>query len=660
MCFGILLLGCSNAAASINYEPVDDATGLLFERISAVRHVTDQRFVFVFTIDYQPLLEELTKIYEFVRDNEAGDCTLLKAIKPSKPMAILNRVTKQLASLTQINRNFVSYTLNKAHLKTNEVYEEPLDFIDYEDTRPPQNIVDADAKNKPPHWSLLSAGDVRALLTADPRDRVKLLPAMSTSNVTTKYLEYEACMDDSRSVKNKCLYLADMHTAMNLKLADAAGFANTLDRLIKQTYRNKLNNINFVLDDNTLLNEMRQLVSKLDKQNLSWVVNFERKANALFDLSQAYKLHLYASKNTIILCVAMPLVDTTALQYSLYKVATVPFCRGTMCLMMVPANKYIAVTDTRNYYTQVPDDFRLQCWQFLGYDEFLCPTSPRIATVDSGVCEIEMFMGRYANDIDVLCDVRVANNNAKQVLLNTLVDKRKWIYQFSSNAELVYTCNEHGYTYATIIVPAGVGVLTASPSLTCSVNVNKGALMFNVNTRFYATPSISYWPQRRFTYNSYVNASLLSQTSRQFADSVTNLSVQQLKTLRSRFHIQDYTQAPEIYFSPRVKEPETKPAHTNGNTVVLVSVLVAVGVFSALCVVGAYCLLKRHCVRRRNSVVVSFNNDDRQPMVAISNSARADVHINVPPNNNNLPKYEKAFLFPMEIKSINSTNNKFV
>lgn len=77
ICF-IALLGCTTAAASINFEPVDDASGLLFERIGAMRHVTDQRFVFVRTIDYQPLLEELTKIYEFVRDNEPGDCSILK------------------------------------------------------------------------------------------------------------------------------------------------------------------------------------------------------------------------------------------------------------------------------------------------------------------------------------------------------------------------------------------------------------------------------------------------------------------------------------------------------------------------------------------------------------------------------------------------------
>lgn len=655
ICF-IALLGCTTAAASINFEPVDDASGLLFERIGAMRHVTDQRFVFVRTIDYQPLLEELTKIYEFVRDNEPGDCSILKKIKPSRPMGTLSRIAKQLASLTQINSNFVSYAANS---NNNDVYAEPLDFVDYEDTRAPQNIIDVNTKNKPPRWSLLSAGDVRELLTADASDRVKLLPAMSTSNVTTKYLEYEACMDDNRSVKNKCLYLADMHTAMDLKLTDAASFANTLNRLIKQTYRNKLNNINFVLNDDVLLQEMHQLIRTLEKQNLSWVVNFERNANAQFDLSQAYKLHLYANKNTVILCVAMPLLDTAALQYNLYRVATVPFCRGTLCLMMVPATKYVAVTDTRNFYTQVSDDFQLKCQQFTGYDEFLCPASPRVATVDSGVCEIEMFMGRYVKDIDVLCDVRVASNDAKQVLLNTIVDKRKWLYQFSSSATVNYWCNEHDYTYATIIVPAGVGVLTALPSVTCSVTVNKNALTFNVDTRSYATVSTLYWPQRRFTFNNYVNASLLSQTSSQFADSVTNLSVQQLKTLRSRFHIQDYTQPPEVYFSQRINVPDTKPAQNNANAVVLISVLVSVGVFSAFCVIGAYCLLKRHCVRRRGSVVVSFTNDDRQPMVAISNRARADVHINVP-QNNSLPKYEKAFLFPMKIKSVNTTNNKFV
>lgn len=58
-------------------------------------------------------------------------------------MGTLSRIAKQLASLTQINSNFVSYAANS---NNNDVYAEPLDFVDYEDTRAPQNIIDVNTK----------------------------------------------------------------------------------------------------------------------------------------------------------------------------------------------------------------------------------------------------------------------------------------------------------------------------------------------------------------------------------------------------------------------------------------------------------------------------------------------------------------------------------
>ncbi|AAP29812.3 fusion protein [Choristoneura fumiferana multiple nucleopolyhedrovirus] len=646
----IVLFGCVSATNLISFEPIDDSAGLVFERVGALRHVTEQRFLFVQTIDYDPLLQELTKISDFVRDtrDNATGCPLLKLIKPGKPRATIFRINKHLASLTQINNEFVSYALNSADPINNEVEIE----FDYVDTRQ-QDTAFADAHN-PPHWSTVGAADIKALLAAPPpRDHAKVLPRISTANVTDKYLEYEACMDANRSAENECLYLTEMHNAMSRKLTDAASFAYTLDRLIKQTRRNKLNTTNNVLDDGALLREMRQLIKVLAARNLSWVVNFEREMNARFDLSQAYKLHLYANKNTRVLCIAMPLVDTTALQYNLYRVGTGPFFRGTMCLMMVPAASHVAVTDTRNFYTQVPVEFTTQCQHFSGYNEFLCPASPRVATFNSGVCEIEMFMGRHANNFDSLCDVRVADNNAKQVLLGILVNNRKWIYAFSSSATINYSCD--GHYDAVVNVPAGVGVITAQSLLICSVRVNRGALVFNVDTRSYVTDSRSYWPRHRFNYNDYVDASLLMQTSTPFANAVADLSVQQLQTLRSRFYIRDYTAPPKSFFSPRrndVDSPEL-PVPNEHNIIDLVSVLVGMGAVSVLCAIGAYCAFKRHRMHKRCSVVVSFSNDDHQPMVAISNSARANIHL----PQNNAPKYEKAFLFPMEIER---TNNKLV
>ncbi|AGR57168.1 F-protein [Choristoneura rosaceana nucleopolyhedrovirus] len=665
----VVLFNCAYATSLINFEPIDDSAGLMFERIGVLRHVTEQRFLFVQTIDYDPLLQELTKILNFARDtrNNATDCSLVKPIKPSKPSGTIARINKYLSSLTQLNNEYVRYTLNSEDRQNNEVYYDiNIEYVD----APQTDTVDA---HNPPHWSKVSAADVKAVLAAPSRKHVKMLtPILTADNVTThKYLKYEECMNKNRCAANECLYLKEMHSIMNSRFIENY-YVNTLDRLIKQTGRNKLNATNYVLDDKFLLHEMQKLEKNLTAHNLSWAVDFKRERNARFDLSQAYKLHLYANKNMVVLCIAMPLVDTAALKYSLYKVATVPFCRGSMCLMMVPAANYVAVTNTRNFYTYVPADFTTRCKRFTGYDdllcpaadsttrcerftsydEFLCPASRRVATLDSGLCEIEMFMGRYANDIDSLCNVRIADNNAKQVLLGVLVNNRKWIYAFSNNATVNYSCN--GHYDAVLNVPAGVGLVTAQSQLICSVSVNRDAVTFNVDTRSNVTNTRSYWPKNCFNYNNYVNASLLSTP---LTDAVTDLSVQQLKKLRSRFYIRDYTAPPNSYFSPRRNDvgAHEPPTQNKVNVVVLVSVLMATGAFSALCVLGVYCACKRYCMHKRCSVVVSFTNDDYQPMVAISNSARANLNIDMPQNN--VSKYEKALLFPMEI---HRTNNKFV
>lgn len=625
----IVLIGCASAVNVINFDPIDDAIGLMFEHVATLRHVTDQRFVFVKTIDYYPLLQELENISKFLHDprNDATSCPLVKIVKPGKLRSTLERISKYLSVLTQLNNEYVSYAVDFDSSGNNKVFTD-IEF-EYVDSR--QQSVD-DERN-PPHWSAFSADDAKALLKSPVRDRVKILPAISTATNT---------MSSYGTGNRSCLYLAYIHSMMNRKLAAAAHFVNTLDSLIQQTSLNKLNATNNMIDDNVLFDEMRQLVKMLAGYNLSWVVDFEREMNSRFDLSQAYKLYLYADKNVVGLYITMPLVNTKDLKYNLYRVATVPFCRGTMCLMMVPATSYIAVTDTRNYYTRVPDDYNLQCKKFTGYNEILCPFSPRIATMESDVCEIEIFMGRYVDNIDEVCDVRVADNAANQVFLDTLVDRHKWLYAFSSNATVGYLCTDQ-YRDVVVNVSAGVGLMTARPMINCSVRVNKGAIMFSVDTRIDVPASRSYWPRRRFDYNDYVDVSLLRQTSTRFADTINDLSVQQLKTLRSRFHIRDYTTPPKIFFSPRNNVHEPEQAQDNKTTIMIVSLPVVVSVIVIFCILAVCYFVKRYCIKRKDTIKVLFKNEDQQSI--------AGVQIDMPNN------YEKTFMFPMEVKR---TKNSFV
>nr|ABQ12356.1 F protein [Antheraea pernyi nucleopolyhedrovirus] len=635
-------------ADPLSFEPIDDASGLVFERLAALRHVSDERFVFIKTVDFDPLLQELSKIIEFLQDphNDATACPLVKAVKPKKPRAIAARIAKHLSSLTQLDPNFVSYEFDNTDPKINEVITDVVQF-DYVDSR--QQDADFDEAHSHAHWSDVNAADARALLRGAAANRAALLPAVTTANVTEKYLDFVMCINGNRSSDNECLYLVEMHKMMAHKLADAVVFADALDRFVKQTRRNKLNATNGLFDDTALLQEMRQLVKALARQNLSWAVDFARPINKQFDLSQAYRLHLYANKNEMVLCVAMPLMRVPTPVFSLYRVATVPFCRGTMCLMMVPSTSHIAVTDTRNYYAPVPADFNTLCKQFTGYDEFLCPASPRIATADSGVCEIEMFMGRYVANIDSLCDVRVADNG-KQLLLDPLVTDRKWLYSFARNVSVGYVCGDKLQEWETV-VPPGVGLVVAQPLQTCSARVIDYPLFFNVDSTFYAMPSRSYWPRKRFNYNNYVDAALLNQTSTPFADAVTDLSLAQLKTLRSRFHIRDYTASPKLFFSPRRDVQAPEPVYDTNTGAVLIFVLIGGG--GVLCLIAACCAAKRYCRRKRaGSVAVMFRNDERQPIITIANDMRG-LHIAVP-NNNAPPQYKKAMLFPMEIKQLNN------
>ncbi|QBC76105.1 fusion protein [Neophasia sp. alphabaculovirus] len=637
----------SGFADPISFEPIDDATGLMFERIASLRHVSEERFLFVKTLDYSPLLHELKSIADFLRDdvrNNATECPLVKLIKPGKPRATINRISKDLSLLTQLDATF--YKLDLDNSISNEVTNDVVfDYVDYR-----QQDADYANTHNPPHWSEVSVMDVRALMRGGSTNRGKVLAAVSTANVTDNFSKYITCMDGNRTEDNNCMYLNDMHKMMSRKLADATAFANTLDRFIKQTRRNKLNNTNNVFDDTTLLHEMRQLIRMLASQNLSWAVDFERSINAHFDLSQAYKLHLFADGNIVVLCIAMPLMKRVTSIYSLYRIATVPFCRGTMCLMMLPSASHIAVTNTRNYYTTVPDNYRTLCKEFTGYDEFLCPASERIATLNSGVCEIEMFMGRYAQDIDALCDVRVADNGAKQVLLDMLVHSRKWLYAFARNANVSYVCGDTYQEFVTAVSP-GVGLVVVQPLQSCSVRVNQGALMFTANTENYVTASTSYWPSRRFDYNKYVDASLLSQTSTPFADAVKNLSLTQLRTLRSRFYIRDYTAAPKNFFSPRNDVHAPQIVDKSIDLIYVIIIVLVVGIVSVISGVGL-CVFKRHRNNLRNvPFAVSFKNEELQPIITIGSDTHNNVHIKVP---NNSVHTTSLGMFPMEIKQINN------
>lgn len=124
-------------------------------------------------------------------------------------------------------------------------YDDGVDFDVYDEYEPSS------------HWSNMTVSDAKALLQNPPKDRVMFLDTVTTNNVSSKYEEYIDCIVSNRTVENECMFLANMMNVLNDKLDDAAALAKMLKRIVKQTRKNKLKISNTVIDDDTLLTEMK-------------------------------------------------------------------------------------------------------------------------------------------------------------------------------------------------------------------------------------------------------------------------------------------------------------------------------------------------------------------------------------------------------------------
>lgn len=95
----------------------------------------------------------------------------------------------------------------------------------------------------------------------------------------------------------------------------------------------------------------------------------------------------------------------------------------------------------------------------MGYNEFLCFEIELIVIMNLKVCEIEMFMGWYSDDVDNMCDIRVVNYNFKKVYVNILIDYWKWLYIFLNMIVFVYYYCYDVFVEVDIKVLFGVGVM---------------------------------------------------------------------------------------------------------------------------------------------------------------------------------------------------------
>ncbi|AGA16177.1 f protein [Thysanoplusia orichalcea nucleopolyhedrovirus] len=675
------LISLSSAATDrITFTPIEDNSGLAFERMYRLRHYADDRFVFVKKFDFYPVLQELENVKFNIKFYEAQvlTCKNVKKIKPDRSSTIKSRIERQMQNLKQLNNNLITYSVDN-NMLSNDVlesikfeYKDSIEFAAYDDDDSSSGGGGGDIAEQG-HWSNLTVSDAQNLLRNPPKDRVAFLDTVTTSYVNTKYENYTKCLINNRTAENECMFLNDMMNMLNNKLDDAAALAKMLELITKQAHRNKLNTSNSNVNDAILLTEMKKLSQALNNQNRAWVVDFNKDMDDRFDLSQVYKLHLYLENNVVIMFITMPLLNSSTVPFNLYRVVTIPFCRGKMCLFMVSNHEYFAITDSKNYYVNVPDNFKHVCKEFTGYDEVLCPESNSLATINSHVCEIEMFMGRYSNNIDDVCDIRVANYDPKKTYFNTVIDYRKWLYMFpNSTTAVYYYCNDVIVNGVAKIQP-GVGFMTSVISQTCSVQMSKDDII-TVASRLYSTPSTTYWPSKKFNFNNYIDQSLLKKASTSFIPTLNNFTRAALLQVRHKFHVREYTSStPHHFFYPSKiyinTASEEKIQDSSNTTIIIVSIIIVALVFLGFVIFLYFCVKKR-CNQFNNVVVQYRHNND---FVTIHNTLNEEsnvMHIDLPHNdgddddddddretlypiiNDNLLYNDKPVMYPMIIERI--------
>ncbi|ANF29764.1 F protein [Catopsilia pomona nucleopolyhedrovirus] len=722
-------LSSSKQQRRFQYTPIDDSAGIMFQRVHGLRHLADDRFVFVRSFDYLPLIQELAIMQIQIAKYQQNytDCGYAKRVNIKKIYSLLNRIKDQMASLQPLDKRYVTYNVNNDNnndnvednaLNDNNVYD-----IIYQDNDGALDVKkangingdsggDIDGNNS--KWNVLTENEARTILQRNETSKhngvdgemTAFLPPIDTARIVDKYANYIDCIVANHTADNNCKFVSDMMTVLANKMDDAISYVKMFEQLVKQVNRNKLIMSNGVMDDGTLMKEMKKYTMQLYNKRLSWVVksgsgndggndNYEN--NNYFDLSQVYKLHMYAANDkhySAILFITMPLVKNNTIAYNVYNIVTIPFCRGDVCLFMVPNSDRVAVSTTKNYYLPLPsgnnDNYYSECVYFAAYNEYLClkknNTMP-LATLNSNVCEIEMYMGRYAaNNIDALCDIRMGNFDNDTVYATTLQDTRKWLCLFPTNATVAVDCfTSNNNNNNTFIVSRGVGIIEPR---SCLLRISSRIIIHSSDAsdnKFnnLNNESTIYWPKYKFNYSNYINESLLNSVRVKLPQKIySNFTRANLLLLTTKFYIRDYSSNGDGIILNRFFTPpqhnyavlhhapfNTKNAvdidninnkETSGGGTLIFIVLIVCGAiiacFTCICIV--FCYIKKYCRQSNNVTVEYYNDTDKQPIVNIQNNDTIDrgnlVYIKVPNQIESYDNvlYKKPTMYPMIIKQI--------
>jgi Baculovirus F protein len=629
-CFILLLLGIKVSAAAspvkLQYASVDDSSGLLFERLYAMRHVTTDRFVFIQQIDYLDMLQDLQNMHIMIKNHEgdmidcghAGYQQYLDFITYK-----IETFNKYLSALQSLDTTYVRYAWDSM-ITNNEVID--INGSDYESDEP------FDAKRNVfsnPEWGNLNAKTAKLLLSS----RNDFVQRYAVKNTSTSNFSLK-----SKPYKTSCEYINNIIVMYTQVIPNVTDILSDLQALLISIRQNKLKNN--IFSEDFVFQEMKRLRGTLKKYGRAWVTdNKTDSKNGHFNLAESYRLHVYVRNYSVTLYVLMPLLNENSITYNIYKVMTVPFCRGKSCLFMIPTNEYIAVSESKNYYVPLQDDYKETCSLFAGYDEYLCPEIENVPTLNSNICEIEMFMGRYSH-VMTMCDLRLGGtlaNNKYYIIL--LVDFHKWMYVFVKTLNVSYFCNALDIAHGIITVPAGVGILSAQHGDVCSIRLD-GKDTISSDTRFYVTESTTYWPKKIFNYNDYFNQYVLGNASLKNLKKLSTFNRSSLLTLNRNFKVNDLQEV-NSYFVP---------IYSNSNEVVNINdddkpqpdssklVYLIIGILSIILLLSASilwywcCCLKKKSHRVIDNFAVKYTNfpkkiqnDKKYLMIQKPDDGRGDL-----------------------------------
>jgi hypothetical protein len=560
---------------------------------------------------------------------------------------LIERFNEYLSTIEVLDKDYLAYKWDGI-VTNNDVNN--FDYVDFyvDDTNLAEKHLVAEKSKSTmfPEWGKLDAKLAKVLLSKKLPENVLItwLPEKNTGVLDTHIA----------SENERCKYIENLIVVFSYLMKNATNDATTLQALISNVRANKLNNN--LLTDYKLLKEMKNATSVVRNRHRAWVNDNRTDSNGHFNLAEAYRLYLFMDKNySLILFVVMPLLNENNVSYNVYRIMTVPFCRGRICLFMIPNNEYIAVSMTKNYY--IPFSFE-ECTLFAGYDEYLCPETNTLPTINSKTCEIEMYMGRYANVMDKYCDLRLGTLLSDSAYILPLMEYRKWLYMFHKKLNIGYFCNELSNNDGTLSVGSGIGILSAKLADTCSVRISS-KMSIASDSRFYVTESFTYWPKNRFSYYNYFDQNVFGNASVKLLKKINSIKKLNLLTLSTQFVAKDY-QKVHTFFKPSFTEVKNDSlAHLELKNLNLKLEYLFVIVFGSVLLLIATVLIIWCCYKKRSRIAeqatVKYNNlqkkTDRVHLIDDSERGKL-LYVTFKKEAPNVNVIKQSSVYPMKLKEL--------